>query len=52
MRAEILNPSSDIGMDNEIEKAALELENENLDLVIEIDDWLASPDLSLSHYKG
>ena len=49
--ADTLNSNSDMGMDNEREKAAQELEEENLDLVMENDDWAASPASSLSLYE-
>ena len=49
--ADTPNSNSDMGMDNEREKAAQELEEENLDLVMENDDWAASPASSLSLYE-
>ena len=45
------NPDSDMGMNNEKEKSAQEPEGENLDLVMENDDWAASPGSSLSPYE-
>ena len=40
--------NSDMGIDNEKEKSAQEQEEENLDLVMETDDWAASPASPLS----
>lgn len=45
------NPDWDMDIDNKKEKIAQELEGENLDLVIENDDWAASLASSLSLYK-
>ncbi len=45
------NPDSDIEMDNEKEKSAQKPEEKNLDLVMENDDWAASPASSLSPYE-
>ncbi len=45
------NPDSDMEMDNEKEKLAQEPKEENLDLVMENDDWAASPGSSLSPYE-
>ena len=49
--ADTPNPDSDMGMDNDKEKSAQEPEEENLDLVMENDDWTASPASSLSLYE-
>ena len=38
-------------MDNEVKESAQEPEEENLNLVIETNDWDAIPALSLSMYK-
>lgn len=49
--ADSLDPDVDIRMDNEERKSAQNPE-ENLDLLIEIDDWAANLALSLSLYEG
>lgn len=45
------NPDSDMGMDNGKEKSPQELEEENLDLAMENNDWAASPGSSLFPYE-
>ena len=45
------NPSLDVRMDLEKEKSAQQPEDENLDLVMESNDWAASPASSLSPYE-
>lgn len=42
------NLDSDMELDNEKENSAQEPEEENLDLVMENDDWATSPNSSLS----